>query len=99
MALTAPPELTSRPAILKLLFFYDEVAIDADNILKPIQDALIGIILQDDAVVTDVEIRRRWLRSAFTLGTVSPTLAAGLALEREFVYVFVGDAPPQDVLT
>jgi hypothetical protein len=70
-----------------------------DNILKPILDALIGVILEDDSVVTDVEIRRRWRQTVFTLDSISTTLAAGLALGREFVYVAVSDAPAQDVLT
>jgi len=81
-----------------LLYFYDEAALDADNILKPIQDALIGVLLEDDSVITDVEIRRRWRRTTFTLNSVSPVLAAGLALGREFVYVALSDAPAQDVL-
>jgi crossover junction endodeoxyribonuclease RusA len=73
-------------------------ALDVDNILKPIQDALIGILLEDDSVITDVEIRRRWRATTFTLNAVSPTLAAGLALGREFVHVALSDAPAQDVL-
>jgi hypothetical protein len=69
-----------------------------DNILKPIHDALIGVILEDDSVVTDVEIRRRWRGAAFTLNAVSPVLASGLQLGREFVYVLLTDAPAQDIL-
>ena len=83
---------------MRLLYFYDEAALDIDNILKPIQDALVGILLEDDSVITDVEIRRRWRRTTFTLNAVSPVLAAGLALGRDFVYVALSDAPAQDVL-
>jgi hypothetical protein len=52
----------------------------------------------DFSVVTEVEIRRRWLRTTFSLNAVSPVLAAGLALGSEFVYVALSDAPAQDVL-
>lgn len=97
-ALNEPRTLATEPVALRLLYLYDEAALDVDNILKPIQDALIGVLLEDDSIVTDVEVRRRWLRTAFTLNAVSPVLAAGLALGREFVYVEVSDAPPQDVL-
>ncbi|HEX9822196.1 MAG TPA: RusA family crossover junction endodeoxyribonuclease [Methylomirabilota bacterium] len=38
-----------------LPYLYDEAALDADNILEPIQDALIGIVLDDDSVITDIE--------------------------------------------
>ncbi|MGH7335763.1 MAG: RusA family crossover junction endodeoxyribonuclease [Candidatus Rokuibacteriota bacterium] len=98
LAINEPRELASEPVTLKLLYLYDESALDADNILKPIQDALIGVLLEDDSVITDVEIRRRWLRTTFTLKPLSPVLAAGLALGREFVYVALSDAPAQDVL-
>jgi crossover junction endodeoxyribonuclease RusA len=98
LAVNEPRELASEPVALKLLYVYEEAALDIDNILKPIQDALIGVLLEDDSVITDVEIRRRWLRTAFTINAVSPTLATGLALGREFVWLALSDAPPQDVL-
>ena len=97
-ALPEPQVLATEPVAIRLLYFYDEAALDADNILKPIQDALVGVLLEDDSIITDVEIRRRWRKTTFTLNEVSPTLAAGLALGREFVYVAVSDAPAQDVL-
>ncbi len=98
LAINEPRELATDPVALKLLYLYDEAALDVDNILKPIQDALVGILLEDDSVITDVEIRRRWRRTTFSLNAVSPVLAAGLALGREFVYVALSDAPAQDVL-
>jgi crossover junction endodeoxyribonuclease RusA len=61
LAINEPRELASEPVALKLLYVYEEAALDIDNILKPIQDALIGVLLEDDSVITDVEIRRRWL--------------------------------------
>ena len=97
-ALHEPRLLASEPVAIRLLYLYDEAALDADNILKPIQDALVGVVLEDDSVVSDVEIRRRWRGTTFTLNAVSPVLAAGLALGREFVYVALADAPAQDVL-
>jgi Holliday junction resolvase RusA-like endonuclease len=90
--------LASNPVALRLLYFYDEAALDIDNILKPIQDALIGIVLEDDSVVTDVEIRRRWRRTSFTISAVLPILAAGLALGREFVYFALERGPGQQDL-
>jgi len=98
LAINEQRELATAPVALHLLYLYDEAALDADNILKPIQDALVGVLLEDDSIVTDVDIRRRWRRTAFTINAVSPTLAAGLALGSEFVYVALGDAPAQDVL-
>lgn len=98
LALHTPQPLMTEPIALRLLYLYDEAALDVDNILKPILDALIGVLLEDDSVITDVEIRRRSRRTTFTLNAVSPVLAAGLALGREFVSVALSDAPAQDVL-
>jgi crossover junction endodeoxyribonuclease RusA len=98
LAMPVPRDLATDPVAVRLLYLYDEAALDIDNILKPIQDALIGVVWQDDSIVTDVEIRRRWRQTAFTINAVSPVLAAGLALGGEFVYISITDAPPQDVL-
>ena len=98
VAMSGPQTLATEPVAMRLLYLYDEAALDVDNILKPIQDALVGILITDDFVITDVEIRRRWRGTTFTLNAVTPVLAAGLALGREFVYVILSDAPPQDIL-
>lgn len=97
-AVGAAHQPVAGPVALQLLYLYDEVVLDVDNVLKPIHDALIGVLFEDDSVVTDVEIRRRWRGTTFTLDAVTPVLAAGLELYREFVYVTLRDAPPQDVL-
>lgn len=98
LAIAVPRALATDPVALRLLYLYDEAALDVDNILKPILDALIGVLLEDDSVITDVELRRRSRQTTFTLNVVSPVLAAGLALDKEFVYVALSDAPAQDVL-
>ena len=98
LAVEQPGISVTEPVAVRLLYLYDEIAIDIDNILKPILDALVGVVFEDDAVVTDVEIRRRRLGVAFAVDAVSPVLAAGFALGQELVYVALTDAPLQDVL-
>jgi len=92
------PQFADTAIAIRLLYFYEEAALDADNIVKPIQDALVDVIFPDDSLITDIEVRRRWLRTRFAIGDVSPVLATGLDLRREFIYVVVDQAPPQDVL-
>lgn len=91
--------MAAAPVSMTVIHLYDEVALDVDNILKPIMDALIGLTFDDDSRVTDATSRRRYLKGTFRLEGVSPALAGGFALGREFVYVRVADAPPQDQLT
>jgi crossover junction endodeoxyribonuclease RusA len=86
------------PMCVTLIYLYDEVALDVDNIIKPIQDALVGLVFPDDSLVTDVIIRRRELRGTFDLTRVSSVLVEGFEYGNEFVYVWIGDAPPQEQL-
>jgi crossover junction endodeoxyribonuclease RusA len=69
-----------------------------DNILKPIQDALVGLVFSDDSIVTDAISRRRQLGGTFDLSRVSPVLIEGFEYGDEFVYVHIADAPPQEQL-
>jgi crossover junction endodeoxyribonuclease RusA len=87
------------PVCITLIYVWDEAVLDADNILKPIQDALVGLAFFDDLLVTDVIIRRRALQGTFDLTHASPVLVEGFEYGDEFVYVQVGDAPPQEQLT
>ena len=86
------------PVCITVVYLYEEAALDVDNIIKPIQDALIGLAFPDDALVTDAIIRRRSLRGTFDLSDVSSVLIEGFEDGGEFVYVKVGDAPPQEQL-
>ncbi|KPL19905.1 MAG: hypothetical protein AMJ92_00005 [candidate division Zixibacteria bacterium SM23_81] len=86
------------PVCLTLIYLYEEAALDVDNIIKPIQDALVGITFQDDTIVTDVIGRRRRLDGSFDLTHASSVLIEGFEIGGEFVYVQVGDAPPQEQL-
>src|ERR671922_1002905 len=86
------------PVCVTLIYLYDEVALDVDNILKPIQDALVSLVFPDDSLVTDVIIRRRELRGTFDLTRASSVLVDGFEYGNEFVYVWIGDAPPQEQL-
>ena len=76
-----------------IVYIYDRVPIDVDNIPKPILDALTGLIYSDDSQVIDLTCRmRRWdpdLRNA----TPSPVFDEFLRNHSEFVYVRASDAP------
>ena len=93
----ARPRAT-KPVSIGILFLYDEVAIDVDNIPKPILDGLKGFLIEDDAIVTDLHVRCRRRGTTFTLNDASSVLAKGLQLGNEFVYVTLRDAPAQDIL-
>ena len=83
--------------MLKITYFYDGVSADVDNIVKPIQDALVGLIYADDDQVTDVLCRKRNLNGNFTI-PLSPVLAEGFTRGNEFLYVKIEPPPNQEEL-
>ena len=74
--------------------FYDEHPIDTDNIIKPIQDALVGPVLADDRLVIDVECHRRLITGMFEPTRLPALLRQGLLAGKECVYVRLRDAQP-----
>jgi Holliday junction resolvase RusA-like endonuclease len=84
--------------MLKVTYFYDSVAMDVDNIVKPIQDAIIGLAYVDDNQITDVLVRKRDLSGNFKVENITPTLAEGFARGTEFLHIVVTDAPDQEVI-
>jgi len=88
-----PPYPTSAGVQLRITYYYDSVApIDVDNMIKPIQDALIGLVYIDDCQVTDVLCRKREVPSAFVFHRISDTLYNALTLYDDFVYVVLDQA-------
>jgi len=85
--------------MLKIIYFYDSVDMDVDNIVKPIQDAIIGLAYVDDAQVTDVLVSKRDLSGNFKVEAMTSILAEGFARGNEFLHIVVTDAPDQEVLT
>jgi Holliday junction resolvase RusA-like endonuclease len=84
--------------MLKVTYFYDSVAMDVDNIVKPIQDAIIGLAYVDDSQITDVLVRKRDLSGNFRVENITPTLAEGFGRGKEFLHIVVTDAPDQEVI-
>ncbi|MDB9493061.1 RusA family crossover junction endodeoxyribonuclease [Spirulina major CS-329] len=85
--------------MLQITYFYDRDTIDVDNIIKPIQDAIIGLAYIDDAQVTDILARKRNLSGNFKVTNMTSTLAEGFSRGDEFLYIVVVDAPDQEVLS
>ena len=83
--------------MLQITYFYDAVTMDVDNIVKPIQDAIIGLAYVDDDQVTDILVRKRNLSGNFKVENMTSTLAEGFARGSEFLYIVVTDAPNQEV--
>src|ERR1043166_9107177 len=77
-----------------ITYFYNEVAIgDVDNIIKPIQDALVGLKYLDDSQITDAICRKRASNLQFVFHDISDVLLDGLTLFDELLHVIISEAP------
>ena len=49
--------ITGEAVIFQITYFYSVDRLDVDNIVKPIQDAIIGLAYIDDGRITDLIVR------------------------------------------
>lgn len=80
----SPDELT-----IVVTNFYETAAPDVDNIVKPIQDALNGLVYNDDTQITDCHTRKRKIDGAFKVKGLSRALADGFVNYKDFIHVRV----------
>lgn len=93
----APPLTIEKEVRLTLVYLCsDDVPIDVDNIIKPIQDALVGVILIDDKQVTDTDSHRRFLSDPIDITNLPPHLQIGVLNGVECVYIRVSLANTLD---
>jgi crossover junction endodeoxyribonuclease RusA len=77
---------------------YENNVPDSDNIVKPVRDALNGVVYVDDYQVTDFVSRRRSLNGSFRVKGMSPVLAKGFTTGEEFLHIRVEAAPDPSAL-
>ncbi|MEM9003459.1 MAG: RusA family crossover junction endodeoxyribonuclease [Cyanobacteria bacterium P01_F01_bin.86] len=88
------PALTDKLSV-KITHFYDAPPgnlgedLDSERIIKPVLDALNGVIYVDDYQIADLDSRRRNLNGSFRVKGMSPALADGFCKGEEFLHVKV----------
>lgn len=68
------------------------VRIDGDNMLKPIQDALIGLLFVDDKQITDAQVRKAPIDGPIRARYTSRVLLEAFAVGEPFVHVIIDSA-------
>lgn len=93
------PPLTARLKFT-LTYYHDGVSIrlDNDNLVKPIQDALNGLVYEDDRQITDTIVRKTDLNGSFRVRGMSFVLAEGFCRGNELLYVRIELAPGHEDL-
>jgi crossover junction endodeoxyribonuclease RusA len=94
----ATEPIIDQPIQILVVYYYEGAAMDTDNMIKPIQDAMKGLIYSDDCLVTDSRGAKRDLGGSFRVKGMSPVVAKGFCCGSEFVHVKILEAPSQEEL-
>lgn len=93
----AQPLVTDHVSVV-LVHFFKDGALDVDNMIKPILDALSGIVFEDDRQVAQVLARKTELVTGRQVLNASPDVVAAIERGADFVYVSVESAPEHGVM-
>lgn len=84
---------TREEVALSITYYYDGDPPDVDNIIKPIQDALIGVVYIDDSQVVRAQSSRTRIDGSFTIRGASALLLTAFSKRDAFVYITVTEPP------
>jgi crossover junction endodeoxyribonuclease RusA len=85
---------------LTVVYYHERqaVLIDHDNMIKPIQDALAGLVYRNDRQITDAQTRKTNVDGRFKVRGLSSTYARAFGTRKEFVYIRIEEAPSHEEL-
>ncbi|WP_459556619.1 RusA family crossover junction endodeoxyribonuclease [Lacunimicrobium album] len=87
------PTVTNDPVQVTLVYLCDQNPVDIDNIIKPIQDALVNLVYSDDILVSDVDSHRRPYSGIVDITELPPILIQAFHAQSECVYVRIRTPP------
>lgn len=96
--LSANTSIINDEVTVTITYYYDGDSLDVDNIIKPIQDALIGIIYSDDNQVSETKSRKRSINGSYKIRGVSAVLLTAFADGNDFLHIKVCLAEATEVL-
>ena len=74
-------------------YYHNMVILHVDNIIKPIQDALIGVVYIDDSQLIHAQSSRTRIDGSFTRSSASAVLLTAFSKRDAFVYITVTEPP------
>jgi Holliday junction resolvase RusA-like endonuclease len=89
----AAPVAAGDISIAIIYFYRTATNIDVDNIAKVIIDALKGIVLADDSIVTQAILRKTDQAETAEIDASTGVLERHFGVTKDFVYVVVADGP------
>jgi Holliday junction resolvase RusA-like endonuclease len=85
----------NAPVILTAVYYHDGLSVrrDLDNAIKPIQDALNGLVYEDDSLITRARLSKRSLDRPYVFRNAPQAIADAFVAGREFIYIKVECRP------
>ena len=84
---------TADDVAISITYYYEGDSPDVDNIIKPIQDALISIVYIDDAQVVQAKSAKTKIDGSYTIRGASPVLLMAFSNRNTFVHIRVTEPP------
>jgi crossover junction endodeoxyribonuclease RusA len=72
---------------IHVTYYHDSAPLDVDNMLKPIQDALTGLVYVDDSQLVDTHGHLRDLNGQYRVRGLTPAQARGFTSGDPFVHI------------
>ena len=94
--LGTPP--TTDAVRVAITYYYEGETPDVDNIIKPIQDALVWVVFVDDDQVDQTKSWKRALNGSYRIKGASGVLLQAFAAGSQFLHIRVEACPHVGVL-
>ena len=77
-----------------MAYYHDgeTVRIDNDNLVKPIQDALNGVIYLDDRLIVATRVSKKPIDGSYRVRYMSPVLARAFCVGKESLFVRIEES-------
>lgn len=70
-------------------YYYDTNSPDVDNIIKPMQDALVGLVYVDDDQIQETKSRKKDINGSYRIRNAAPIVVQGFISGVDFLHVKV----------
>lgn len=84
--------------VVTITYYYDGASPDVDNIIKPIQDALEGVVMEDDNQVVETKSRKKSINGSYQIRGASSVLLLAFAVGDDFLHIKVTEVTNMGVL-
>jgi Holliday junction resolvase RusA-like endonuclease len=96
--LEAAPAPLAEATVAVVYFYRDKTDLDVDGIGKLVIDAMQGIAFSNDAIVTEVILRKTNQGAILSIESPEDVLKPYFGLTKDFVYVAVSKGPDHESL-